>query len=114
MSQAAVNERPASPNGWLNRFLNGVEKAGNKLPDPAMLFLYALLIVWVGSWIGSQFSFDLVNPRTGEAVVVNNLLTGAGLAEFLASMVTTLVIPPFLGAFKSRGHAAFARCCFGV
>jgi aminobenzoyl-glutamate transport protein len=89
MSQAAVNERPAPPNGWLNRFLNGVEKAGNKLPDPAMLFLYALLIVWVGSWIGSQFSFDLVNPRTGEAVVVNNLLTGAGLAEFLASMVTT-------------------------
>lgn len=49
MSQAAVNERPAPPNGWLNRFLNGVEKAGNKLPDPAMLFLYALLIVWVGS-----------------------------------------------------------------
>ncbi|MBP4042654.1 MULTISPECIES: AbgT family transporter [Aeromonas] len=89
MSQAAVNERPANAGGWLNRFLNGVEKAGNKLPDPAMLFLYALLIVWVGSWIGSQFTFDLVNPRTGEAVVVNNLLTGAGLAEFLSSMVTT-------------------------
>ena len=89
MSQAAVNERPANAGGWLNRFLNGVEKAGNKLPDPAMLFLYALLIVWVGSWIGSQFTFDLVNPRTGEAVIVNNLLTGAGLAEFLSSMVTT-------------------------
>ncbi|BBQ51652.1 hypothetical protein WP2S18C03_07330 [Aeromonas veronii] len=26
----------------------------------------------------------------------------------------TLVIPPFLGAFKSRGHAACARRCFGV
>ncbi|WP_407706254.1 DUF6538 domain-containing protein [Aeromonas veronii] len=25
-----------------------------------------------------------------------------------------LVIPPFLGAFKSRGHAACARRCFGV
>ncbi|WP_193556546.1 AbgT family transporter, partial [Aeromonas veronii] len=56
---------------------------------PAMLFLYALLIVWVGSWVLSQFQFDLVNPRTGEAVVVNNLLTGAGLAEFLSTMVTT-------------------------
>lgn len=105
MSQAAVNERPAPPNGWLNRFLNGVEKAGNKLPDPAMLFLYALLIVWVGSWIGSQFSFDLVNPRTGEAVVINNLLTGAGLADFLASMVTTFT-----------GFAPLASCwwpCWG-
>ncbi|WP_438405141.1 AbgT family transporter, partial [Aeromonas hydrophila] len=73
----------------MNRFLNGVEKAGNKFPDPAMLFLYALLIVWVGSWVLSQFQFDLVNPRTGEAVGVNNLLTGAGLAEFLSTMVTT-------------------------
>ena len=26
----------------------------------------------------------------------------------------TRVIPPFLGAFKSRGHAACARRCFGV
>ncbi|WP_421181741.1 AbgT family transporter [Aeromonas enteropelogenes] len=90
MSQAEVHASPGNQsNGWLNRFLNGVEKAGNKLPDPAMLFLYALLIVWVGSWVLSQFQFDLVNPRTGEAVVVNNLLTGAGLAEFLSSMVTT-------------------------
>lgn len=29
-------------------------------------------------------------------------------------LVHQMVIPPFLGAFKSRGHAAFARCCFGV
>ena len=35
------------------------------------------------------------------------LLTADELAE-------RMVIPPFLGAFKSRGHAAFARCCFGV
>ncbi|MBC8673693.1 hypothetical protein H2137_16285 [Aeromonas hydrophila] len=27
---------------------------------------------------------------------------------------TATVIPPFLGAFKSRGHAACARRCFGV
>ena len=31
-----------------------------------------------------------------------------------SSTATAAVIPPFLGAFKSRGHAAFARCCFGV
>ncbi|PJG60374.1 AbgT family transporter [Aeromonas cavernicola] len=90
MRHATVSVRSDSPpTGWINRFLNGVEKAGNKLPDPAMLFLYALLIVWVGSWVLSHYQFDLINPRTGDAVAVNNLLTGTGLAAFLAGMVTT-------------------------
>ncbi|ALP40586.1 AbgT family transporter [Aeromonas schubertii] len=89
MQHIEVSSPSSSPKGWLNRFLNGIERAGNKLPDPAMLFLYALALVWVASAILSQFHFDLVNPRTGEAVVVNNLLTGSALADFLANMVTT-------------------------
>lgn len=32
---------------WLDRFLNGIEYAGNKLPDSAILFLIAMLVVWV-------------------------------------------------------------------
>ncbi|MCF3099966.1 hypothetical protein EHZ86_23005, partial [Aeromonas australiensis] len=35
-------------------------------------------------------------------------------AQTVRRHLSSLVIPPFLGAFKSRGHAAFARCCFGV
>ena len=27
-----------SPNTLLNRFLDGIEKVGNKLPDPAVMF----------------------------------------------------------------------------
>ena len=37
--------------------------------------------------------------------------------KLMAELITDpdgLVIPPFLGAFKSRGHAACARRCFGV
>ncbi|MFR9721080.1 AbgT family transporter [Aeromonas diversa] len=89
MQHTEVSSLSSSPKGWLNRFLNGIERAGNKLPDPAMLFIYALGLVWVASAILAQFQFDLVNPRTSEAVVVNNLLTGAALADFLANMVTT-------------------------
>lgn len=38
-----------------------------------------------------------------------------GRGNFIGNVVwQKRVIPPFLGAFKSRGHAAFARCCFGV
>ncbi len=32
----------------------------------------------------------------------------------MADFRNARVIPPFLGAFKSRGHAACARRCFGV
>ena len=31
----------------VNKFLNGVEKAGNKLPDPAMLFF---LMCWLSRY----------------------------------------------------------------
>lgn len=73
----------------MTRFLNGIEKAGNKLPDPTLLFLYGLFVVWGLSAVMSQINLDMVHPATGEAVVVNNLLTGSALATFLASMVKT-------------------------
>ncbi|BBQ54034.1 hypothetical protein WP2S18C03_31150 [Aeromonas veronii] len=40
----------------------------------------------------------------------------ASFVEFLLDAIfeALTVIPPFLGAFKSRGHAACARRCFGV
>ena len=53
------------------------------------MFLFATLIVWAASLFLSMVSFDLVNPRTGEAIVVNNLLTGIAMADFIANMVTT-------------------------
>lgn len=73
---------------WVNRALNKVEVVGNKLPDPAIIFFFCLLIVWVLSAIMSQFAWDAVDPRTGEALVVQNLLTGDSLADFLSRMVT--------------------------
>jgi len=65
-----------------------VERVGNKLPDPAVLFIALLFIVWVLSWILSYVSFDVVDPRSGEALVVNNLLAPRAVTEFLSVMVT--------------------------
>lgn len=73
----------------IDRFLNGIEYVGNKLPDPAMIFLFSMLLIWVLSAIFSNFTFSAIDPRTGEAIVVNNLLTGDNLAGFLAGMVKT-------------------------
>lgn len=77
-----------SDSTWVTRALDKVERVGNKLPDPAVIFLISLMIVWALSALLSGVQFDAIDPRTGEAVVVNNLLTGASLADFLSRMVT--------------------------
>lgn len=68
--------------------LGVVERVGNKLPDPAILFVALLGVVWVLSWLFSFVSFDVIDPRSGENLVVQNLLTGSALTEFLSVMVT--------------------------
>jgi len=73
---------------WVTRALDKVERVGNKLPDPAIIFFICLIIIWVCSAIFSQMTFSAIDPRTGEGVVVNNLLTGYAIADFLSRMVT--------------------------
>lgn len=73
---------------WVTRALDKVERVGNKLPDPAIIFLFCLVVVWVLSAIMSNFTYSAIDPRTGEGVVVNNLLTGDSLADFMSRMVT--------------------------
>ena len=71
----------------INRLLDKVEVVGNKLPDPAMIFFFCLIIVWgLSAWL-SQMTFSAIDPRNGEPIVVNNLLSGAALADFLTRMV---------------------------
>lgn len=75
--------------GFIDRMLNVIEKVGNKLPDPAILFLVCMLVVWGLSALMAPFTFSELDPRTGNPLVVNNLLTGTALANFLSTMVTT-------------------------
>ena len=74
-------------NSMLNRLLNNIEKAGNKLPDPAILFFYLMAFVWILSAMLAPIDFGEIHPSTGETLNINNLLTGAALAHFLANMV---------------------------
>lgn len=83
----AVTTRP----GAAGRLLGAIERIGNRLPDPALLFVALLLIVWVLSWLLSGVSFEAVDPRTGAPVQVKNLLAGGELTQFFADMVRTFV-----------------------
>ncbi len=77
--------------GGLARFLDIIEVAGNKLPDPAILFLILLIVIWIFSAIMSNMTFTEIDPRSGEAVNIINLLTGPSLADFLSGMVNTFM-----------------------
>lgn len=80
-----------------DRFLGTIESVGNKLPDPAMLFVLLMGIVALASWFLSGLSFDNIDPRTKQPLVVNNLLSGPMFATFLSGMVQTFTSFPPLG-----------------
>ncbi len=79
----------SAPKGFVNKALDFIEKKGNKLPDPAILFLSLMVLIWVLSAIFSGVSFSEIDPRTGSAIEIVNLLSGTSLAAFLSNMVTT-------------------------
>ena len=74
---------------WLDRALNTIERVGNRLPDPAALFLILLIAVWIISALLSGMSFTEIDPRTKAPIEVRNLLSGKAIATFLSTMVTT-------------------------
>jgi len=90
MSEEKENDAPARES-LANRMLGAVERVGNKLPDPAVLFIALLGVVWILSWLLSYATFGVVDPRTGEPIVVINQLTGGAMTSFLSGMVTTFV-----------------------
>ncbi|MCA1798468.1 MAG: AbgT family transporter [Xanthomonadaceae bacterium] len=90
-----MSEQNHAPDGtakrWLDRALNSIEVVGNKLPDPAALFLILLVVVWLLSWWMSGMSFAEIDPRTGNPIEVQNQLAGASMATFLSRMVSIFV-----------------------
>ena len=85
MSTASTTEQK----GFVTRALNVIERVGNKLPDPAVLFFIALVLVWIISALLAPVEFADINPRDGNPIRVQNLLTGSQMTAFLSNMVTT-------------------------
>ncbi len=87
----------ASESRMTQRFLDVVEGVGNKLPDPAFLFLFALFITWGLSACLAPVEFAELDPRTHEPVRIVNQLSAASQINFLANMVKTFIEFPPLG-----------------
>lgn len=101
---------PGSPPrpGALLRMLQRIERLGNRLPDPVLLFLLLLIAVWLLSAALAPVDFAAQHPQTGAAIKIVNLLTGAELVRFLTDMV------PVFTAFAPLGIVLVALLGVGV
>ncbi len=77
--------------------LDGIERAGNKLPHPATLFLMMALLVGVVSWIASLCDLSAVHPATGEVVEAKNLFSAEGIRWIYTNVEHNFVKFPPLG-----------------
>lgn len=68
--------------------LDTIERVGNKLPHPYILFLWLCLFVAVISAVCSWSGVSVVNPTTGDTVVAQNLLSADGLNWLLNNLLT--------------------------
>lgn len=83
----------------MQRFLDGVERIGNKVPHPAVIFLWLIALVIALSHVfylmGTTVAFQVVNPEThtieSATASVNSLVTVDGLRFLLTSVVSNFM-----------------------
>ncbi|HYC04426.1 MAG TPA: AbgT family transporter [Azospirillaceae bacterium] len=80
-----------------DRLLDGVERAGNRLPDPVNLFLILIAILFVISFAAALGGASVVHPNTKATVPVVNLLSADQIRRWLAEMPTIFAAFPPLG-----------------
>ena len=88
MSQPQLDVDVQKQSKGMARFLNAVERVGNKLPDPFFIFIYLAVFVMVLSWIVNSMGISVTHPGTGEELSIKSLISGEGLQYILSSMLT--------------------------
>jgi aminobenzoyl-glutamate transport protein len=83
--------------GIIQKMMMGIERVGNKLPDPVTLFVILAGLVLVISWIASQLGLSATRPGTIETVEAVNLLSSEGLHRIFTQMVKVFTDFPPLG-----------------
>ena len=102
---AEITDRAATaPKTAMQRFLDGVEKVGNMVPHPVVIFLILIAIVIVLSAllgaVGTGVTFQRINPETHAiettTTSIRSLLTVDGIRFMYSSL-----IPNFMSFTRS-------------
>lgn len=71
----------------VDKFIDAIEIAGNKLPPPPILFFSLFIIVGIMAAIFKGMGLSMLNPATGKEVAVQNLFSQSGLEWILGNLV---------------------------
>ncbi|MFD1038907.1 AbgT family transporter [Virgibacillus byunsanensis] len=78
--------------GLFQRFLDGIESLGNKLPHPVTLFAILALLVVALSAILAPLGISVDHPgEEGETVEITNLLSSEGIQYIFTSMTDNFI-----------------------
>lgn len=93
MAETKTKDKPEKASG----FLGTVEKIGNKLPDPFWLFVILAIIVAITSWIGHLIGMSAEDPKSGDTIEVESLLTTENISRMVTDAVENFTSFPPLG-----------------
>ena len=85
-----TNEKSGKKSAFY-RFLDWVERAGNKLPDPFTMFVALIVIVLLLSFVLAKLNVQIKHPTKDQMVVVKNLLSGEGLKYMFVNVTKNFV-----------------------
>jgi aminobenzoyl-glutamate transport protein len=78
-------------------FLDHVERLGNALPDPVLIFVGMIVVLMGLSVVGAALGWSAVNPVTGESLRVASLMSETNLRRLFMEMPRTFTGFPPLG-----------------
>ncbi|WP_327657040.1 AbgT family transporter [Streptomyces sp. NBC_00483] len=107
-TQAPAPEKAPTRRGFIDKAMSGIERVGNKLPHPVLLFLGLFVLVGAVSTALAAAGATVRIPGEDKTVAVQGVFTGDGVVWLLENF-----IPNFTG-FPSLGTVLLMMAAVGV
>ncbi|MFZ3561007.1 AbgT family transporter [Streptomyces sp. BH055] len=107
-TQAPAPEKEPTRAGFIDKAMSGIERVGNKLPHPVLLFLGLFVLVGAASTALAAAGATVRIPGEDKTVAVQGVFTGDGAVWLLENF-----IPNFTG-FPSLGTVLLMMAAVGV
>ncbi|HGM5490730.1 TPA: p-aminobenzoyl-glutamate transporter [Serratia fonticola] len=82
-----MSEVTSSANKSPGRIFYWVERIGNKIPNPFLLFVYLIVVLMLATALISWLGLVVKNPATGEMIQVKNLMSVEGMQWIFPNII---------------------------